>query len=546
LRLRLTLQGEGNIRSAQDPTLSLDPSMRLQPEGRSEQITHEDSWVRGVRTYDYLLVSRRPGTLALGQARVRYFDPQAQAWLTAATVLPSIQVQPRPLPAVVPQGAEVSLGASRALLGLRPIHGGRDELRRLDRPAVASLRFWLVPVLGLVLLGLALLLKRWQRLVEADPAATRARRALALARSALHEAQGHARKGAVTRFYDCLARTATDYLAAKFNISAAYIVSERLGEYFDRHQIPALYRTRFKTTLMACEYVRFAAVELPSHDMRSLLRDLALGIEDFERYWRRRGGLGRGSGVGTATLLLLAVLAAGLTHAGEPELFFLHGNSAFEQGQYETALAEYQRVITLGSGDPDVYYNLGNTYLKLGQVGRSILAYENGLRLAPRDTDLRHNLAQAAAIAIDAQPEESVVSYRGWVTQAYRTFTANELAWAASACYGILVLSLILWLLAPSRAAWWRRLALAGGVLLALVTGWCVARYLENRWWQRAVVLTTTADILGRPYADAEKMYVLHEGTRVSVAREEEAWVEVRFGQDRHGWIARGALGMIE
>jgi tetratricopeptide (TPR) repeat protein len=545
LHLRLSLQGAGNIRAAPEPTLSIDPSLRLQPESKNEQLNRDGGIVQGRRDYQYLLVPRKPGQLALGQARLRYFDPQAQAWQSAAALLPTVAVLPQAEQETVVPPSESTETAVRAALHLRPIHGGQDVLRRLDQRVLETPGFWVVPGLGAVLLGLAWFGRWWQRRTLADPYLLRARRAYTLARGALHEAHGHIRKGSVTRFYDCMSRAATEYLAAKFGVAASYIVADRLNEYFDRQQVPNAFRARFKITLTACEYVRYAAVELPTHDMRSLHRDLSAAIDEFERYWRKSRTRKNHAGLAAGWLLAL-VLLGGAARAGEPELYFLHGNGAFEQGQYETALAEYEKIIGLGITDPDVYYNLGNAYVKLGRIGRAILAYEKGLRLAPRDADLQHNLAETATAAVDAQPEESAVSYRGWFTRGYRFLTANELAWAASAAYLSLMLGVSLWLLWPLRAAWWRRVVLAAGVLLVLLTGWSAARYLERYWWQRAVILTPTADIVGRPYANAEKLYTLHEGTRVSIGREEEAWLEVRFGQGRRGWCARGALGMIE
>jgi len=548
LRLLLVLKGEGNIRAAQEPGVTTDPSLRLQLEDKGERITRDNGIFQGERSFQYVLVPRKPGRLALGRAAVRYFDPRTQAWQTAAADLPTVEIRPQPEQEAVkiPGGGKAEL-PDRPTLQLRPIHGGPDVLRQLDRCVAATWRFWLLQALGLALVVVALLVRRWQQQALTDPRAARARRAHSVARQALQEAHGHMRKNQVSSFYDCIARAATEYLAAKFNVPASYIVSERLNEYFDRHQVPNVYRSRFKITLTACEYVRFAAVELPTHDMRSLHRDLGHAIDEFERYWRKAAGGRKGSGMGTAVMLLLGlVLLAGMARAGEQELFFLRGNSAFEQGQYATALSAYQKVIALGIADPDVYYNLGNTYLKLGQLGRAVLVYEKGLRLAPRDADLRHNLAEAATLAVDAQPEEAAGGLWGRLFGLYDMWTANELAWAASACYFLLVLSIVGLLLLPARGSLLKRLVFAAAALLTLTASWSAARYFESRWRHRAVVLTSAVEILGRPYRQAETLYTVHEGTRVTVAREEEEWVEVRFGEGRHGWCPRGALGMIQ
>jgi tetratricopeptide (TPR) repeat protein len=545
LRLQVTVAGEGNVRAAPEPVLELDPSVRVQAEGQRESVTDANGVVQGSRTQAYLLVPRKPGKLRLGRAWLRYFDPQAKNWQTAQADLPVLQIEPKPVQEAVPAAGPAVPG--RPLPTLRPIHGGQETLRQLGRRVVEEPRFWILPGLGLLALLAALGVRRWQRQWQADPQALRTRRALAAARQSLHEALGYQRRGEVSKFYDCLARVTTEYLAAKFSVPAATIVSERLNEYFDRFQVPNLFRSRFKITLTACEYVRFAAVELPSLDMRSLHRDLSSVIEDFERYWRKAQGGRKAGGAGAAVAGVLCVLGLfTAARAGEPELYFLRGNAAYEQGQFDAALTEYQRVIALGITDPDVYYNLGNTYVKLGQVGRAVLAYEKGLRLAPRDTDLRFNLAQAAAWAVDAQPEEARTRLGGLAAKVYGLATANELAWAAAAAFAALLWSVAGWMLWPVQARRWRAAVWTFGWLWIAAGAWSTARTLEPHWRQRAVVLVPAVDILGRPYRDAEKIFALHEGTRVTVGREEEEWVEVRFGQGRHGWVRRGGLGMIE
>lgn len=545
LRLQVTVSGEGNVRAAPDPDLTLDPSVRSQAEGRSESLFDLNGTIQGSRTYTYLLVPRKPGALRLGRARLRYFDPQAGTWQTAQADLPLVRIEPKPVQEAGPAPAPAASG--RPLPVLRPIHGGQETLRHLGRRAVQDPAFWVLPGLGLLLLLAALGVRRWQRQWQADPQALRARRALAVARKSLHEALGYQRRGEVSRFYDSLARITAEYLSAKFAVPPATIVSERLTGYFDRFQVPNLFRSRFKITLTACEYVRFAAVELPTHDMRSLYRDLSQAIEEFERYWRKAHMGRKGNGAAAPLTAVLCVLGSVLAaRAGEPELYFLRGNTAYEQGQYEAALAEYQRVIGLGITDPDVYYNLGNTYVKLGQVGRAVLAYEKGLRLAPRDTDLRHNLVQAAGWAVDAQPEEAGTRLGGWAVRVYGMFTANELAWTAAAAFAALLICVAGWLLWPAQARRWRAAVWVCAWVGLAAGAWSAARDLEPRWRQRVVVLVPAVDVLGRPYQNAEKIDELHEGTRATVGREEEEWVEVRFGPGRHGWVRRGGLGMIE
>jgi tetratricopeptide (TPR) repeat protein len=540
LRLRLTLRGEGNIRVAPAPRLTAGGEARLQLEDRSERVERVQDSIRGELTYHYLLVPVQPGALNLGSALIRYFEPEAGVWRSAEAALPRVQVLPKP---ALQEAGPVLIAGERRTPHLRPNHGGQARLRTSDRPVAARIDFWALQAVGVLVLALVLAGRRWQRRRLSDPVVARALRAFPLARRSLRAAAHHIRRRVVSKFYDAMARTTAEYLAAKFGIATAYIVTERLPELFQRFAVPGVFGTRFRVTLTACEYVRFAAVELPEHDMRSLYRDLSRAIAGFEHHWRKRGAVKKAAASGAAVLLLL-LAGAGAARAGDAELYFLRGNTYAEQNQQAQALAEYQRIVGMGVSDPDVFYNLGNTYLRLGQIGRAMLAYERGRRLAPRDPDLRANLATAASLAVDAQPEEDLGAHP--VQSVYRWFTGDELAWAASACYLAALAALILALLWPRAGRVFRRAAVMLGVCALLATGWCAARATEPYWWKRAVIMTPTAEVRGRPYSESETLYTLHEGTRVTLEREEEEWVEVRFSQGRHGWIMRAALGIIE
>ncbi len=539
--LQIRLQGEGNIRSAPKPIWPASGAYRLQLEKEEEKIDRSHSAVAGEKLYQYLLISRKPGWLEPGTVKVRYFDPEGAKWAWAQVQVPKIRVLP---PVQVLEVKTPAAHGMPAAIRLRPNHTGPERLRR-DRPApVARPGFWLLQAGGMAMVLLALLGRRWYRQTLADPRAVRARRAYRTAKRAMKEAARYIRGGETGKFYDCIARIASEYLAAKFGLSTSSIIAERLPEYFERYGVPGAFQPRFKVTLTACEYVRYAAVELPAHDMRSLYRDLHGALNDFERFWRKRAG-GRKK-TGLAVALALACLGlAGTARAGEAELYFMRGNVYADQGQYEAALAEYQKVFSFGVSDPDLFYNLGNTYVRLGEIGRAVLAYERGLRLAPRDADLRYNLAQVTARTSEARAAEALPGLGSGALRVYRMFTASELAWTASGFYFLFLTVLILLILKPTWSRLLKRGLLVSAMILGILGAWTAARTFEPGWWKRGVVLVAETSVRGRPYKEADRLYTVTEGTGVEIEREEEEWVEVRFGGNRHGWIPRSAVGFI-
>jgi tetratricopeptide (TPR) repeat protein len=95
----------------------------------------------------------------------------------------------------------------------------------------------------------------------------------------------------------------------------------------------------------------------------------------------------------TTTALLFLLFSSGNTLADEaPDKLFQQGNAAYDQKNFDTAIACYEKIIRENGYSAAVLYNLGNSYAEKGQIGRAILNYERARRLKPGDPDILGNL----------------------------------------------------------------------------------------------------------------------------------------------------------
>jgi tetratricopeptide (TPR) repeat protein len=550
IRIQFIVRGQGNLRGAPEPQLPGRGAWLWQLEEQHFTTRIENDVVTGESVFHYLAVPQKPGKASPGEVRLRYFNPEKGRWETAAAVLPVIWVAPKEkqiavaAPVAGPLAAPVQ--ARRELL-LRPNHGGGRTLLSKRRLRVEENGYWAAQGVFLLMFFGGWLWTHRRRRSEEDALAVRARRAKGEVKKALKRAQALMARHEVQPFYDSISRATADYLAAKFGVPSTAIVLERLPEFFERFSVSEHFQSQFKISLTVCEYVRFAAMEFPVQDMRALLDDLDRTVGEFEKFWKQQQvHRKKTSGAVAAAVLLLLALGAWRAQAGEAELYFLRGNTFAQEGKPEAALAEYQKVISLGADDPDVYYNLGNMYLRLGQIGRAELAYERGLQLSPRDPDLLANLRQAAGCVNGEASVDDGWTGASFAWRAYQSFTVNELSTAASAAYVLAMLLLTAAWFWPAGAPGLRR---TGLILLgaALLTGlWGGMRYTEPQWRKRALVLSGAAEVRSRPYADAEVLFVIPEGTRVKLEREEDEWVEVQLSHNRHGWVAQSGMAKID
>lgn len=137
--------------------------------------------------------------------------------------------------------------------------------------------------------------------------------------------------------------------------------------------------------------------------------------------WRRR--------LGAAALLLLASLAAAPAEAAGPfernHPLVEAGTDAYEAGNFEEALTQYDAALQQQPSDARLHYNRGLTLYKLGRYEEAKAALQQALEL-DRAGELKgkahYNLGNVAVAAGDRK--EAVKQYR----QALRADPADELA----------------------------------------------------------------------------------------------------------------------
>jgi len=244
-------------------------------------------------------------------------------------------------------------------------------------------------------------------------------------------------------------------------------------------------------------------------------------------------------------LLAFGVLCPGSSHAqaqqgGGEELFF-RANSAYKEGRFEDALADYNQLVLSGYRNGHIFYNLGNTHFRLEDLGRAILNYERARILIPRDSDLGFNLRQARD-----QMEDVVSESQSFVRTAF--FWLDDLSPREVFCifaivniafWGVLLVRLF------TRPEWSYYLLLALAALWLLCgASFGLKRYQVDRD-DRAVILPTELDVLAGPDVGDTALFKLHAGTLVHFERSEDGWALIRLQDKKRGWVRGDAIARI-
>jgi len=80
-----------------------------------------------------------------------------------------------------------------------------------------------------------------------------------------------------------------------------------------------------------------------------------------------------------------------LGFATDAQTAFYRGNSYFEQGKYDKALAYYNRSVKLRPDAPDILNNRGSAYFKLQSYKEALADYNRSLELKPDNPDALSN-----------------------------------------------------------------------------------------------------------------------------------------------------------
>jgi len=226
-----------------------------------------------------------------------------------------------------------------------------------------------------------------------------------------------------------------------------------------------------------------------------------------------------------------------------PERLFSRGNDFYEKGEYDEAIAEYEKVLASGEVSAALYYNMAGAYFKAGNLGKSILNYERARHILPRDGDLNKNYKFAKAMVKGrVMPPRNIWSW--YPLRIYcKYFTVNELTWLSSGAYVALLFMLLIALVFPTTRGYTITLSviLAAVVLCNTAIIWHKARDMKTG----AVTIVPRSEVFYSPFDTATKFFTLNEGDKINVIKDKGDWYMVMRADGKAGWIHKNEAERI-
>jgi tetratricopeptide (TPR) repeat protein len=246
-------------------------------------------------------------------------------------------------------------------------------------------------------------------------------------------------------------------------------------------------------------------------------------------------------------IFVFSFLIINVMSASQIDDLMKQGNAAYQNGNYQNAISDYEKLVNDGYEGVSLYYNLGNAYYKDGKLGYSILYYEKALKLSPNDDDIQHNLAIANSKTIDKintlprffifQWWESLLSFfsvKGWT---YFTYVLFILILAAVGVYFFIKNPLI------QRYSFFGGLAiLVLFILSAVMLAINVNRQLNVK---NGIIIAQAVSAKLSPDTKSNDAFVIHEGLKVKMEDKVDDWVKVRLKDGKIGWLPQSDIAQI-
>ncbi|HPV15819.1 MAG TPA: SH3 domain-containing protein [Bacteroidales bacterium] len=244
-------------------------------------------------------------------------------------------------------------------------------------------------------------------------------------------------------------------------------------------------------------------------------------------------------------LLILSVIPA--SGQDDRPLKFNKGVELYTASDYEGALREWLDIYDTGYRSAELAYNIGNAYFKLNDVPGSILFYERARLLKPGDNNINYNLQITRTLVVDKFEEIPELFFVRWFD--FLSLMLHTNTWAVISIITFIAFLILLSLYIYSSRYKLKVISFWTAVLLLFISASSLAFTLRNRSLvydsREAVIFSPSVNGKSSPDASGTDLFVLHEGTKVSIEDKVGEWYEVKLSDGNKGWIPLSSLTII-
>ncbi|MEK7733464.1 MAG: BatD family protein, partial [Planctomycetota bacterium] len=266
ITLSISVYGEGNIQTVSEPLLlcKKETDFKLYPAEVTTQITNRDEIIRGRKAFSKVIEPQKADIKSIPAILFSYFDPSVGQYKTIAkdpmpiTVEAGQQEMPIQLTISGDNSPSNKQHAQIITQDILPIMANVPSLRNQGLPLYKNpLVLGCLVIPALVVIASVVITRRKEKL-QTDIGYARNKRAYLMVKKRLAAAQTLLSQNNPDHFYSTLSRSVTDYLADKFNISAASAAHDSMVDMLRQRGIEDAIAEEVSRCLVDLDYRRFS------------------------------------------------------------------------------------------------------------------------------------------------------------------------------------------------------------------------------------------------------------------------------------------------
>ena len=544
--LIVTVSGKGNVALLEAPKVSLPPDMEVYDTKVTSNIA--PGGMSGTRKYEYPFIPRSYGDFVIEPIKYSYYDVNQKKYVTLET---------QPIALAVLKGNDTGSSATVVVPG-----SSQKDVKDLDSDVryinvkdpllvakghflVGSGLFWIIVTLLVAAATALWMLLRRMAARRADVAGMKNRKATKMALKRLQLAATFLKQNLYTAFYEELHKALLGFIADKLMIPASELSKDKISDALKDGNVPQEDINAFIDILDACEFARYS----PSTGNDAMAAHYAAATEVISAIDSSMKTKRSGSKPAMLALLLLAAPFAAQAHEDAyVDSLWNDANAAYAEGRWDAAASGYEMISDMGLESAALYCNTGNAYAKSGNVPMAILYYERALKADPSYEDAAYNLElmnTRIQDRIDPVPEFFL---KKWLSAI--SYIMNSDAWAivSLVLLGLTLAMFLLFLLAPSVAG--RRTGFFVGLVLlvfmSFALGFSISQKKTYMNADKAIVMRPVVSVKSSPSTESSKdLFILHEGTKVTVLDQVGTWNNISLADGRQGWLPASDMERI-
>ena len=550
--LTVTVSGRGNVSLLEAPKVNFPADMDVYDTKTTENTDKTTGGTSGSKVFEYPFIPRSHGEFTIAPIEYSYYDVNAGKYETISTGPITFNVEKSDV-------AETQASTSQLVMPDRKsVKNLGEDIRfiRTRQPSyefktvffVDSLWYWVTAALILLVAGLLWYLMKGMEARRADVVGNKNRKATKMALGRLKMAAGYLQKNLYSAFYEELHKALLGFASDKMNIGAEDLSKEDIAAMLKEAGVAEDLSAQFVALLDACEFARYSP-DGGNEAMNTHYNEAVKVISSIDSVMKTHK---KNTSAAKAMILIMSMLMIpGLTHAENTaylDSLWSKGVQAYTDGRWSECTESLKALESVGVVSQELYYNLGNAYFKSGDYPHAILYYERTLKISPSFEDARINLDFANSLIrdkIDAVPEFVLKS---WARKVCYLMPSDFWALISIVLFAAALALFLVFRLGASRGL--RRTGFYCSIvaLILSASSFGMAQWQRNSYLRAdgAIVMKPVASVKSSPSRDSSKdLFVLHEGTKVTVLDTVGEWKNISLSDGRQGWIEESDMEMI-